>query len=217
MHISFRSLTGAFPVGAAFLWAVSANAAPPDSCAKKFIGVWIHQGIGGITNKATFTADGTAACSENEACLQGTWTCNGNVLTYNSGMYITDYTLQPDGTMTARGGIVVTRDGGAPIPDKAPSRSSGQPVSVLALPRAKASDGCLQPPAPHDWEGLITAICKSGVHLWTTSVRPSRQKGCPRDVDFTYLDPETQTTKSSNTTLSPIYTCGAPATNIRVR
>jgi hypothetical protein len=115
MRILLRALTGAFPVGAAFLWAISANAAPPASCAKKFIGVWIHHGIGGITNKATLTADGTAASSDDAACLQGTWTCNGNVLTYNNGMYLTDYTLQPDGTMTAHGGIVVTRVGRASV------------------------------------------------------------------------------------------------------
>ena len=62
----------------------NASAAPPASCAGKFVGVWRHNGIG-QTNKATLTADGTAACSENAACMQGTWTCNGNVLTYYNG------------------------------------------------------------------------------------------------------------------------------------
>src|SRR5262249_21289887 len=86
-----------------------ATAAPPASCARKFTGVWQHHGIAGQTNISTLTADGTAACSGNPACVQGTWTCSGNVLSYNNGMYMTDYTLQPDGTMTARGGIVVRR------------------------------------------------------------------------------------------------------------
>jgi hypothetical protein len=103
-----------------------ASAGPPSSCAGKFVGVWRHNGIG-QTNKATLTADGTAACSENPACVQGTWTCNGNVLTYYNGIYPTDYTLQPNGIMTARGGITVTRIGRGP---SSVSQSSPQQPSA---------------------------------------------------------------------------------------
>ncbi|WP_027526625.1 hypothetical protein [Bradyrhizobium sp. Ec3.3] len=91
--------------------AAPAEAAPPASCAGKFIGVWTHQGIAGIMSTSTILGDGRALCSDNSACVQGTWTCSGNVLTYDNGMYKTDYTLQPNGTMTARGGIVVTKKG----------------------------------------------------------------------------------------------------------
>ncbi|MDE5445534.1 hypothetical protein GWG65_29735 [Bradyrhizobium sp. CSA207] len=92
------------------LISVNASAAPSSSCAGKFVGVWKHYGIGS-TNDATLTADGTAKCDGHPNCLQGTWTCAGNVLTYDNTIYKTDYTLQPDGTMTARGGITVVRAG----------------------------------------------------------------------------------------------------------
>jgi hypothetical protein len=67
-----------------------------------------------------------------------------------------------------------------------------------------------------DLAGLITS-CKNGVHEWVTHVRASRKPGCPKDVDFTYFDPGTQTTQNSDTTLSPVYTCGGPAADIRAR
>ncbi len=106
MHSAFRSL-----LISGFLLSLPAAvyAAPPSSCAKKFVGTWQHNGIGGIKNTAILKANGQAECRDNPACVQGTWTCNGNVLSYNNGMYSTDYTLQPNGTMTARDGITVTR------------------------------------------------------------------------------------------------------------
>lgn len=102
----------------------TAAAAPPPDCARKFIGQWRHHGIMGQTNNATLTADGQAICSGNPACVQGTWTCSGNELIYNNGMYNTVYTLQPNGTMTARGGIVVTRLGRAPTESRNPANNS---------------------------------------------------------------------------------------------
>jgi len=94
----------------------AAQGQPAASCVNKFIGTWVHHGIGGQTNTSKLQADGQALCSDNTNCVQGTWTCAGNVLTYDNGGYKTDYTLQADGTMTARGGIVVTRVGAAPKP-----------------------------------------------------------------------------------------------------
>jgi hypothetical protein len=108
-----KTLAAIFLAGLILLTLASANAAPPPSCAGKFVGVWRHQAIG-TSNIATLTANGTAACSGNPYCVQGTWTCSGNVLTYNNGISNTQYTLQPNGTMTAGGGIVVTRLGRAP-------------------------------------------------------------------------------------------------------
>ncbi len=80
---------------------------PPSSCAGKFIGGWQR----GTSNMGTLTPDGQALCSGNPFCTQGTWTCQGNSLTYknSAGTYV--YTLQSPGVMTY-GSIVVTRIGG---------------------------------------------------------------------------------------------------------
>src|SRR6266849_83709 len=127
----------------------NASAAPPSSCAGKFVGVWRHNGIG-QTNKTTLTADGTAACSENPACMQGTWTCNGNVLTYYNGIYPTEYTLHPSGIMTARGGITVTRLGRAPASvSQSPSQQPSVPVQVPQQTK-KAAAGTTNQLAPVD-------------------------------------------------------------------
>jgi hypothetical protein len=92
----------------AFALVVSpALAAPPSSCASKFVGTWQH----GTSNIGTLKPDGQALCTGNPFCVQGTWTCSGNSLTYtnSAGTYI--YTLRSDGVMTY-GSIVVTRIGG---------------------------------------------------------------------------------------------------------
>lgn len=89
------------------LFASPALAAPPSSCASKFVGTWQH----GTSNIGTLRPDGQALCTGNPFCVQGTWTCSGNSLTYtnSAGTYV--YTLQSDGVMTY-GSIVVTRIGG---------------------------------------------------------------------------------------------------------
>ena len=83
------------------------------NCASKFVGNWLHYNAGVLTNTAVLTEDGISVCGGNPGCVKNaTWTCNGNVLTYNNGFYLTEYTLQPNGTMTAHGGtIVVVRVG----------------------------------------------------------------------------------------------------------
>lgn len=92
---------------ALILATADAMAAPPSSCASKFVGTWQH----GTSNIATLTPDGQALCSGNAFCLQGTWTCSGNSLTYYNGAGTYVYTLQPSGEMTY-GSIVVRRIGG---------------------------------------------------------------------------------------------------------
>jgi len=61
----------------------SAFAAPPASCASKFVGEWRHSGSG---NRGSVLRDGRALCSEHPACVQGTWTCSGNVLIYTNSL-----------------------------------------------------------------------------------------------------------------------------------
>ncbi|MBR0775353.1 hypothetical protein JQ543_19750 [Bradyrhizobium diazoefficiens] len=119
----------------------AAHAQPAASCAGKFVGTWVHHGIGGQTNTSNLHADGRALCSDNTNCVQGTWTCAGNVLTYDNGMYKTDYTLQGNGTMTARGGIVVTRVGAAPKQAREPAGSNSTGACGGLLTQEKQDNG----------------------------------------------------------------------------
>lgn len=129
---------------------VPAAAAPPSSCAGKFIGEWRHSGSG---NRGSIKADGRALCSEHPACAQGTWTCSGNVLTYTNSLGTWDYTLAPDGkSMSTNGGAAVaTRIGAAPA--SARSRDLGTAANVtadiLGIDRTpSAAPPAAPPPAP---------------------------------------------------------------------
>lgn len=90
---------------------VPALAAPPSSCAAKFVGEWRHSGSG---NRGSVKADGRALCSEHPACVQGTWTCSGDVLTYTNSLGSWNYTLAPDGRTMSTGAATATRIGAVP-------------------------------------------------------------------------------------------------------
>lgn len=131
-----------------FLIAGNALAAPPSSCANKFIGTWQH----GTSNIGTLTPDGRALCSGNAFCVQGTWTCNGNSLTYtnSAGTYV--YTLQSDGVMTY-GSIMVTRIGGShaaaqpvkPAPQTKPTKLMGDTSAPIQTEYRPSGSQPLQP------------------------------------------------------------------------
>jgi hypothetical protein len=104
-----------------------ALAAPPASCAGKFIGEWRHSGSG---NRGSVMADGRALCSEHPACVQGTWTCSGNVLIYTNPVGTWNYTLAPDGRTMSTGSAVSTRLG--PVPASARARDMGGAANVSA-------------------------------------------------------------------------------------
>lgn len=109
--------------------AAPAGAAPPSSCAAKFIGEWRHSGSG---NRGTVTPDGRALCSEHPSCVQGTWTCSGNVLTYTNSLGSWDYTLAPDGkSMSTNGGAAVATRIGA-VPASARSKDLGSATKNVA-------------------------------------------------------------------------------------
>lgn len=112
-----------------------AFAAPPASCASKFIGEWRHSG----GNKGTLTADGRAICSEHAACqAEGTWTCAGNNMTYNTSMGSWVYTLQPDGSIAANGGIArAVRIGRAPAATANPAPTGPSMVAGVNGQTAK--------------------------------------------------------------------------------
>lgn len=104
-----------------------AFAAPPASCASKFVGEWRLSGSG---NRGSVLPDGRALCSEHPACVQGTWTCSGNVLIYTNSLGSWNYTLAPDGRTMSTGTAVSTRIG--PVPASARSRDLGTAANVTA-------------------------------------------------------------------------------------
>lgn len=110
-----------------------ALAAPPSSCAGKFVGEWRHSGSG---NRGSVKADGRALCSEHPACVQGTWTCSGDVLIYTNSLGTWNYTLAPDGRSMSTGTAVATRIG--PVPavarSRAPAPAAAAPASAPDVP-----------------------------------------------------------------------------------
>jgi hypothetical protein len=126
----------------------SASAAPPSSCASKFIGEWRHSGSG---NRGSVLPDGRALCSEHPACVQGTWTCEGNVLTYTNSLGSWNYTLAPDGRTMSTGSAVSTRIG--PVPASARSRDLGNSAAnvtadVLGVDRTPSAAPQAAPSKP---------------------------------------------------------------------
>jgi hypothetical protein len=109
------------------LASIAPAAAAPSSCAGKFIGEWRHSGSG---NRGSVMADGRALCSEHPACVQGTWTCSGNVFTYTNPVGTWNYTLAPDGRTMSTGSAVSTRLG--PVPASARGRDLGGAANVSA-------------------------------------------------------------------------------------
>jgi len=96
-------------------------------------------------------ADGRALCSEHPACVQGTWTCSGNVLTYTNSLGCWNYTLAPDGRTMSTGSAVSTRIG--PVPASARSRDLGNAAAnvtadVLGVDRTPAAAPQAAPVAP---------------------------------------------------------------------
>jgi hypothetical protein len=100
--------------GIAICPAFSASAAPPQSCAYKYIGKWVYPG------GTTVVAPGGKAYPDCPFCPTQTWTCNGNTY-YFDGVTAT---LSPDGRKLYSPGIVATRVGG---PGQGGDNSSGQP------------------------------------------------------------------------------------------
>ncbi|WP_407122349.1 hypothetical protein [Bradyrhizobium sp. STM 3561] len=120
---------------AAAVFVTPAFAAPPASCASKFVGEWRHSG----GNKGTLTADGRAICSEHAACqAEGTWTCSGNNLTYTTSLGSWVYTLQPDGSITANGGIArAVRIGRAPAATAKPAETGSKDATLAGNQNGK--------------------------------------------------------------------------------
>jgi hypothetical protein len=126
----------------------SASAAPPASCAHKFVGTWVYPG------GTTVVAPGGTAYPKCPMCVSTqAWTCQGNTYLFSNsgppGQF--SATLSADGRQLTGGGTVATRVGGArtaaaPTPAKqeqhAPAQQSPkqQPTRTGSRQQANCSD-----------------------------------------------------------------------------
>ncbi|QQO19872.1 hypothetical protein JJB98_08110 [Bradyrhizobium diazoefficiens] len=175
--------------------AAPAGAAPPSSCAAKFIGDWRHSGSG---NRGTVTPDGRALCSEHPACTQGTWTCSGNVFTYTNSLGTWNYTLEPDGkSMSTNGGAAVAVRLG-PVPASARSKDLGSAAKnvtadVLGIDRTPSAAEAPPPAAPkpsmkqvNSRAGEGNALFNTGNDFFNTAMQTSygNRKAYLRSAEF---------------------------------
>jgi hypothetical protein len=115
-----------------------ASAAPPASCANKFVGTWVYPG------GTTVVAPGGIAYPQCAMCVPTqTWTCQGNTYLFSNsgppGQF--SATLSPDGRQLIGGGVVATRVGGA-------APGSGAAGKSAAAPGRKESAGDKKDAAP---------------------------------------------------------------------
>lgn len=103
-----------------------ANAAPPASCASKFVGVWTYPG--GTTR---VDADGTAYPTCFMCVTKQTWTCNGDTYYFESGGMNFTAVLRAGGTQLVGSGVTATRVGGAAVtrPASRASEPSQRPTT----------------------------------------------------------------------------------------
>ncbi len=108
--------------------AVVASAAPPSSCASKFVGTWVY--AGGTTD---VRADGTAYPHCPNCVPLQTWTCDGNTYLFsNSG---------PPGQFT---GTLV-----APNRMQGPTWTATRVGGAPSNPKPHSEDRCATPPTGH--------------------------------------------------------------------
>jgi len=122
-----------------------AAAAPPASCAHKFVGTWVYAG------GTTVIAPGGTAYPKCAMCVPTqTWTCQGNTYLFSNsgppGQF--SATLSPDGRQLIGGGVVATRVGGA-------ARVNTKPPEAKSQTKVSRS----QPVAPPDPATRKSASC----------------------------------------------------------
>lgn len=107
-----------------------ASAAPPASCAYKFIGTWAYSG------GTTVIAPGGIAYPKCAMCVPTqTWTCQGNTYLFSNSGPPGQFsgTLSSDGRQLISGGIVATRVGGA-------ARGGDATANKTTGPKERTSD-----------------------------------------------------------------------------
>lgn len=145
----------------------SASAAPPASCASKFVGTWVYP-VG-----TTVVAPGGMAYPKCPMCVPTqTWTCSGNTYLFSNsgppGQF--SATLSADGRQLIGGGTVATRVGGARVAAPAPAKQEQQEPAQQQPKQQPARTGSRQQANCSDITGT-----KSGSKL-NVNCKPSGQK-----------------------------------------
>ena len=111
-------------------------AAPPASCAQKFVGTWtVRVNVTGQTYPLIVRPNGTSHITCPLCPSEGTWTCNGD--TFTSIETSTSATLSADGR-TLTGGCCTTTRVGAAVAAAPASGATVQPIA--ATPKSVSCD-----------------------------------------------------------------------------
>lgn len=121
------------------LWPVPfspAHAAPPASCASKFVGVWTYPG--GTT---VIHSNGTATPKCAGCVAVQNWSCNGNTYLFSNGGPPGEFSaVLIDSTHMQGSGITAVRVGGGPAAAKATPEQKPNSEGDLYLKMARAAE-----------------------------------------------------------------------------
>jgi hypothetical protein len=126
-------------VGLLLISMTFATAAPPLSCAGKFVGTWtVHVLATGQTYPAVILPGGTTHVTCPMCTPTATWTCTGDTITLFVNGITVSHTLAPDGRSMSGGGHTLTRVGAAPaVTTLAPQQQGSIGEKSLASPDSK--------------------------------------------------------------------------------
>jgi hypothetical protein len=166
-------------IGAALVCAVSlvvllplpASAAPPASCAKKFVGTWSITVLAtGQTYTSRIRADGTLSSACPLCPASQTWTCNGNTFILTSPVTHT-HTISADGRRMTGGCCTARRIGGGAVAAAKPGRQQ-----AAAQPS-------------REWQSCLNGPAEPGIAACSTLIR-TRRSGAKKlnsdDIGWAY-------------------------------
>ena len=174
-------------IGLLLLASRPAAAAPPATCAQKFVGSWtVRVNATGQTYPLIVRPNGTSHITCPLCPSEGTWTCNGH--TFISIETSTSATLSADGHTLTGGCCTTTRVGGAAVTTKLapPELASADQKNTLAKNKAAAATlpanstkGTLaRGPLVRSRDGRLQAIAIPGAN-WCGEVVGIRLEGAP--------------------------------------
>ena len=143
---AFLNYFAAGLLAASFWLAVTpADAAPPASCASKFVGSWtVRVEATGQTYPAVISPDGRTHVTCPMCTPGGSWSCSGDTITVNVDNGVTtQHRLHTDGRTMSGGCCTITRSGAAPpASSAAPAQQAkvASPEKHVSAQRQSCSD-----------------------------------------------------------------------------
>ena len=161
-------------VGLLIISMTFATAAPPTSCASKFVGGWTVRILAtGQTYPAVISPGGTTHVTCPMCTPTATWTCNGDTITIFVNGITVSHTLAADGRTMSGSGATLTRVGAVPaITTPALRQQPNIARNNLASPDKKA--GARQKPTPNSLSK--SASCSDITGTSDTSSAPTAQQ-----------------------------------------